>query len=225
MSRPESTILVADDDDDIREVVAEALVGCGCDVITASNGREALAKLIEADPLPRVILLDLMMPDLDGAQFLVEHRKHARIADVPVVMVTASGRAARRELGLDVAAWLAKPVELDELLATIAGFCVVPGLDATGGGARAARRVQRFLERRKRELPSLKGALASGDHEELRHVGHNLKGCGTGFGFPNLTEIGARLEAAARGKDLERARAAVGELEQFFAETRVDAPS
>jgi CheY-like chemotaxis protein len=220
--KPESTVLVADDDEDIREVVAEALTGCGCDVIVASSGRDALAKLHTTEVLPRVILLDLMMPDLDGAQFLAEQRRHPRIADVPVVMITASGRSTRRELGLDVAAWLAKPVELDELLATIAGFCVVPGLDPAGGGPRAVRRVHRFLDRRRRELPSLHGALASGDHEELRHIGHNLKGCGAGFGFPDLSAIGGRLDAAARGKDVDGARAAIGELERFFAEARIE---
>jgi CheY-like chemotaxis protein len=80
-------VLVVDDDDMMRGGVAQALEKDGWTVSAAANGRLALACLTEA--LPDVIVLDLMMPEMDGFEFLVELRRHAEWRDIPVIVVTA----------------------------------------------------------------------------------------------------------------------------------------
>jgi CheY-like chemotaxis protein len=82
-----ATILVDDDDDDIREVLA-VLDEAGFRVMTAAHGREALEHLRE-DPQPDVILLDLMMPEMDGYQFRAEQQRDPALRAIPTLIVTA----------------------------------------------------------------------------------------------------------------------------------------
>jgi CheY-like chemotaxis protein len=73
---------------DVREAVADVLAEKGHDILMASNGAQALAMLCRP-PLPTLILLDLMMPVMDGYQFLAECQKDAALASIPVVLLTA----------------------------------------------------------------------------------------------------------------------------------------
>jgi CheY-like chemotaxis protein len=82
------TILVVDDDEDIRDTLRVALELQGYHVLVAGNGREAL-EFLRTAPRPDLILLDLMMPVLDGWGFVAELEKDAALAGVPVVVVTA----------------------------------------------------------------------------------------------------------------------------------------
>src|SRR5262245_54428513 len=88
MSAP-ITIMVVDDDVDIRDALSDMLDDFGHPVVTARNGREAIDQL-QSDPLPSLILLDLMMPVMDGYEFLEAKRKDARIASIPVAILTAA---------------------------------------------------------------------------------------------------------------------------------------
>jgi two-component system response regulator MprA len=112
-------ILVVDDDDTIRETVAEALVLDGFNVQTARNGAEALA-LVRQQP-PSGIVLDLMMPVMTGWQFLERCRAHHLCDGVPIVVMSAYSKlpeeAARLKLG--VKGCIAKPFDLDVLLGAI----------------------------------------------------------------------------------------------------------
>jgi CheY-like chemotaxis protein/HPt (histidine-containing phosphotransfer) domain-containing protein len=214
------TLLLVEDDDSIREIVSEVLSSRGYEVLTAGNGRIALDVLHRrADSLPRLILLDLMMPDMDGRQFLAERRKEPQLVPIPVIVLTAAGRT-QVSPELDVAAWLSKPVELDRLLATVAQYVPAPRTKRSpqGGGERVASsdRIGPFLERRRRELVTLREALASDDSQEIRGIGHNLKGVGAGFGYPQIGDFGARLEKAAIDRDAEAMRAVIDELGRFL---------
>jgi signal transduction histidine kinase/DNA-binding response OmpR family regulator len=82
-----SEILVVDDENDARELIKRQLDGLGAELREAANGREALARLEES--IPDLILLDLMMPDMDGFEFLDEMAKREAWKDVPVVIVSA----------------------------------------------------------------------------------------------------------------------------------------
>ena len=214
------TLLLVEDDDSIREIVGEVLSSRGYEVLIARNGREALDVLRKyASSPPRLILLDLMMPDMDGRQFLAEKKRHAEMVPIPVVVLTAAGRTQLNNAELEVAAWLSKPVELDRLLATVAQFIPAPRARAERpGGDRvvAAERIGPFLERRRRELITLREALAADDAEDIRAIGHNLKGVGGGFGFQQIGDIGARLESAAIARDSDAMRAAIDELAVFL---------
>ncbi|HVT09427.1 MAG TPA: response regulator [Polyangia bacterium] len=82
-------ILLVDDDADLRQCLVDVLEDAGYLVQTASSGREAL-RLLDGGDLPRLILLDLMMPDLNGWQFYEQKQKVGRLANIPVLVVTAS---------------------------------------------------------------------------------------------------------------------------------------
>ena len=117
-------VLVIDDDEGIRDAIAEVLADSAHPVATASNGREALDWL-QTHQRPCLILLDLMMPVMDGRQFRAAQRADARLADIPVVVITAGGdQTPKSEMA--VQGWLGKPVELEVLLAHIGQFCSRP---------------------------------------------------------------------------------------------------
>ena len=84
-------VLIVDDDNDVRSALAELLEEEGFSVEGAPNGREALALLRGGTVHPAVILLDLMMPGMDGWDFRHEQMRDPKLAAVPVVIVSASG--------------------------------------------------------------------------------------------------------------------------------------
>ena len=112
------SVLVIDDDVDIRESLREALEDAGCRVATAANGREGL-EVLQHPGQPCVILLDLMMPIMSGPEFLVAMRE-ANSA-IPVIVVSAYGELADPDTG--IACFIAKPVRLDTLLKAIRRHC------------------------------------------------------------------------------------------------------
>jgi CheY-like chemotaxis protein len=116
-------VLVVEDDADIRETTVEALADHGYDVLSAGNGREALDTLRGASHLPCVILLDLMMPVMNGREFRREQVRDAAIAHIPVVVVSAFADAAKEARQLGAVACLEKPLTLSALLATAKRYC------------------------------------------------------------------------------------------------------
>jgi CheY-like chemotaxis protein len=113
-------ILVVDDDDSIRELLALILESRGFEVETAEDGEEALDRLHSRKP-PALVLLDLMMPGMDGITFVDELRKRAPYAAVPVVVISGDQRATARleRAKVDVQECMIKPIELDALLHTV----------------------------------------------------------------------------------------------------------
>jgi CheY-like chemotaxis protein len=91
-------VLVVDDDDDCRDVVSLLLRSHGFQVWTAGNGREAL-ELLRQVPTPLVIVLDLMMPVMDGFEMLAIMRHDPSLATIPVVVVSASHDPRARDIG------------------------------------------------------------------------------------------------------------------------------
>jgi CheY-like chemotaxis protein len=106
-----ATILVVEDDDDIRDAIADSLVTDGYNVVPAANGREALDYVKGSNRVPAVILLDLMMPLVNGWECLRVIRSSACCSAVPVVVVTA----VTRDAPPDVQAFLRKPFGMTEL--------------------------------------------------------------------------------------------------------------
>src|SRR5690348_1070640 len=83
------TILVVDDDPDLRETLVDVLTDVGFEVVSAEHGAAALQLVAQRDVRPNVILLDVMMPVMDGPTFAVERKKEPRLATVPVIALTA----------------------------------------------------------------------------------------------------------------------------------------
>ena len=117
-------VLVVEDDRDTREMIERFLELEGFGVGSAANGAAALAAL-ERGRRPRVILLDLMMPVMNGWEFREAQRRQPDLASIPVVVVTAAGP--RTEIPFIPAdGWLSKPVDFDALLDTIRPYCGRP---------------------------------------------------------------------------------------------------
>jgi two-component system response regulator MprA len=111
--------LLVDDDADIRESVHDALVAEGHEVRVAADGKEALRLLTEDQLRPDLILLDLMMPEMDGWTFRGEQQKDEALASIPVVLFTAHATPGAVAKQLDAAGYLRKPLRLEDLLAVI----------------------------------------------------------------------------------------------------------
>jgi CheY-like chemotaxis protein len=112
------TILLVDDDADIREALADTLEDYGFSVITAAHGADALRCLRGMTSLPRFILLDLMMPVMDGYMFLEERRKDPVLVSIPVAVITAGHGVDRNRLG-DGTPIVPKPIKLPQLMNTL----------------------------------------------------------------------------------------------------------
>lgn len=110
------TVFIVDDDPDTREMLGHFLELEGYEVESAANGRDALEQLAPGTRA-RVILLDLMMPVMDGWQFRREQTRRSDIAHIPVIVVSAAGRDRIADIAAD--AYLSKPVDLDELLTCV----------------------------------------------------------------------------------------------------------
>ncbi len=110
-------VLVVDDDASTRDMLCMLLHTSGIPVASAANGAEALDAVRRCHPC--VILLDLMMPVMDGQQFRCAQLHDAAIADVPVVLLTATHDANRWAERLAVDSYFSKPVDLDGLLQTV----------------------------------------------------------------------------------------------------------
>ena len=119
-------VLIVEDDYDTREMLGRFLELEGFAVQTAENGKRALEALRASDAdSTSLILLDLMMPVMDGWQFRQQQVRDPQLASIPVVVVTAAGpRDAVPPI--DAQGWLSKPVDLDRLLRTITPFCGPP---------------------------------------------------------------------------------------------------
>jgi CheY-like chemotaxis protein len=112
--------LIVEDDLDTREMLGRFLELEGFNVETAENGKRALERL-GSGVGACVILLDLMMPVMDGWQFRQEQIRDSALADIPVIVVSAAGRERLEKIQAD--AYLSKPVDLDELLGCVTQFC------------------------------------------------------------------------------------------------------
>jgi CheY-like chemotaxis protein len=106
-------LLVVDDDVELCESLADALTDAGYDAVTAGDGARALSLSHDA-PLPRLILLDLMMPELNGWEFRELQLRDQTVKDIPVVVMTATRDLRRHPVDAD--AFLFKPFTLDDLL-------------------------------------------------------------------------------------------------------------
>lgn len=115
-----ATVVVADDNVDIRRLLATRLATRGYTVIEAGDGREALSAILEHRP--DAVILDWVMPILQGHELCVQLKSDPSTAHIPVMMLTARGSAQDRLLGLDLGAdaYLVKPFEFEDVAGTLA---------------------------------------------------------------------------------------------------------
>jgi CheY-like chemotaxis protein len=115
-SQRQAHILIVEDDIDIRESMTEILEDRGYFVTTAGDGLQALQRLAEAGRKPDLILLDLMMPNMNGLEFREEQLKNVEHAAIPVAIISADGNVKEKSLSMRVDGFLKKPLKLQPLI-------------------------------------------------------------------------------------------------------------
>jgi two-component system, chemotaxis family, chemotaxis protein CheY len=126
LAQSQQTLLVVDDDRDIREALQDVLEGAGYHVHLAGDGREALACL-HRGCCPDLILLDLMMPRMNGFEFRDVQRREEPLCHIPVLLASADPELPRAARALGVAGYLRKPLDLDDLLGAVSSLCAPAG--------------------------------------------------------------------------------------------------
>jgi CheY-like chemotaxis protein len=121
MNGERPTILVVEDDGDVNEAICSLLTEHGFATITVQNGADALAQL-RAHPHVRAIVLDVMMPVMNGATFRGAQLEDPSIADIPLVLLTGRSDGKPLAQALNAAAFLQKPFDADALLGILSPY-------------------------------------------------------------------------------------------------------
>lgn len=116
-------ILVVEDNEKNMKLVRDILQATGYSPLEASSGEQALA--LAAEHAPALVLMDIQLPDLDGAEALQRLRSDERTAGIPVLALTAQAMQGDRErfLAAGFDGYLSKPVDVDELIETVRRYC------------------------------------------------------------------------------------------------------
>lgn len=125
-TRCEKFVLVVEDDRDVRDAILEVLEDNEYRAVPASNGQEGLQALRQAGCKPCLILLDLMMPVLDGWGFRAAQKDDQDLGNIPVVVLTAHASAQQTAEEMQAAGFLKKPLRLEALLDTVQRYCGPP---------------------------------------------------------------------------------------------------
>lgn len=119
-------VLIVDDDEDVREMVELTLTLEGFDTETASDGIDALDRL-RTGRAPSLVLLDLRMPRMNGLELLKVVKREAALASIPIVVLTADAASTAAALAAGATACLAKPLEVEDLIAAVRRHSTRPG--------------------------------------------------------------------------------------------------
>jgi CheY-like chemotaxis protein len=117
------TILIVDDDVGIRQLLTVFLTHKDYRSVAVANGAEALSYLQQPDQFPQLILLDLMMPVMDGAAFRQAQQQDPRLARIPVVLMSAVEDIEEQAPRLQISASVPKPVDFELLLSVVEQHC------------------------------------------------------------------------------------------------------
>lgn len=117
---PNKTILLVEDDDAARDALSMLLSDAGYSVAAVGNGIEALRHLRESSELPCVIVLDLIMPRMDGWEFRARQQADPELAGIPVVVITAASVA---KDPIPAAEVLKKPLDFDAVMNAVGKYC------------------------------------------------------------------------------------------------------
>ena len=122
MPVPNCAVLVVEDDESIRDMLIECLEDIGFTVVGASNGLDAWNQL-QQGLRPCLILLDLMMPYMNGLQFRTLQQADPSLADIPVVILTAVQNPPEAAQRLQVRHWLSKPLDTEQVILIVRALC------------------------------------------------------------------------------------------------------
>lgn len=126
------TVLVVEDDDELRGALLELLCLEGFEAAEAHDGREALDYLRSREP-PCLVVLDMTMPRMSGLEFLAERQRDSRLASIPVVVVSGANDARGEAEALGANAWFSKPLAFETFFDAVRQTCRGPGSAPTPG--------------------------------------------------------------------------------------------
>ena len=216
---PGSRLLLAEDNPENVALLQAYLEHLPLSLDLAENGLEAVAKR-QANEYD-LVLMDVQMPIMDGYAATREIRNWEQASGarrVPILAVTAhalnGAAAASAQAGCD--GHLTKPLERHELIEAIARFASKPARRTETLPEMIVVRRPAFLANRWLDLEKMRTALARNEFAVIQRIAHNCKGTGKGYGFAPVSEIGAKIETAARAEDAHAVQQATDEFEQYL---------
>ncbi|MCX6597152.1 MAG: response regulator [Acidobacteria bacterium] len=221
-------LLLAEDNIDNQKLAVWVLRkhGFSCDI--ASNGLEVMRMLAERNyPL---VLMDCQMPLMDGfeATAAIRKQEQAPPRHLPIIALTAHALAEDRDrcLAAGMDDYIAKPIDEKTLVSTVERWLTAAGAAPPASVGRAPQSsdpileglIPSYLDNRKHDVIMLAEAVATGDLPAARVIGHGMKGSGTGYGFPQITEIGRAIEQCADAQDPTGLGQQIKRLQDFLSE-------
>lgn len=212
-------VLLVDDSIDMRKLVELFLKSMSHEVIVAKHGGEAI-ELVEAQEFD-IILMDMRMPIVDGYEATATIRqKEEEGGKVRTPVIALTSFSMKDEINKSLAAGcdchLVKPVNRAALEKVLADYKKKPagkedkksepeGLDSAFYNVVIDEEIKdlvpNYLDKRKTDLETMKSYLERDLFDELRSLGHKIKGSGGGYGFQGLSVLGARIEQAGKNSD------------------------
>ena len=231
-------ILLVDDSDDMRHLVELFLKMLSHTVVIAEDGSQAFG-LFTSKPDIDLIFMDMRMPVLDGyaaTQKIRQWELEQKRRPVPIVAMTAFSNQDEIAKSLEAGCncHLVKPVNRDALARVIVELTSASAATPTAsagaqiqgvGGSEPIRvkvdpdladLIPGYIEKRRQDVGKAEKLLQAGQFEELRSIGHKIKGSGGGYGFSGLSEIGAALENAAKAVDGEQIKITLSKLQNYL---------
>lgn len=222
-------VLLADDSEDNIFLIRSYLRDTGSSVDVAENGESAFEKFRSGEY--DVVLMDVQMPVMDGyaaTERIREWEREAGKRPTPVLALTAYAHPTeiRRSREAGCTAYLAKPIRKKVLLDALQRYTTraqaagrQPASFATSDvqvDARIRVLIPGYLRARGADAQMLRSALERSDYDEIRTLGHKMHGSGAGYGFPELSDLGERLEQAAEKQDRQAIQDAIAKLSQYL---------
>ncbi|MGA7411316.1 MAG: ATP-binding protein [Bryobacteraceae bacterium] len=212
-------VLIADDSQENILLLTSFLKPTGCRIETVKDGQAFLDHFVPGHY--GLILTDLRMPRIDGytaVRRIREIEGAGRHKPTPIFVLTAAAfeEEVARSKAAGCTALLIKPFSRAGLFEAIAAHVPVRNIVTVDAGLKEI--IPWYLETRRTDLQACATALAGGNFDRIRTLGHNLRGTGAGYGFPKLSEIGEAIESAARQTDAAAIETHLKELAKYLDE-------
>jgi CheY-like chemotaxis protein len=198
VKQPITRILIAEDSEDNLVLTKAYLKDCGFTLDIADNGRIAVEKAISGNP--HLVLMDLQMPVMDGLQAtraIREWEAETHAHPMPILALTAHAteEAVSQSMAAGCTEHLTKPIKKATLLEAISRH--IAGIIRITPPAGVESRVPKYLANIRRDMDAILADADSKDCSTARRLGHQFKGTGEGYGFPEIARAGAAVELAA----------------------------